>query len=143
MKRPALAPIVRKWQRRLRLQDWRIEALWATEEELAAFFAEDGDETEDGARKVAKLALAGTDFGTADQWDTSSLEHRRGRLLVKKGSFANRRELESAIVHELLHALLWPIAPQTKDARGQIFLEQVILTIEEALVPPDGKDAPG
>lgn len=127
----SLAPIVSRWQKKLRLRDWRISAHWVTEPQMAAFFAEDDDEDE--PEKAAKLACAVTDASDATQWDSTALENRTTRILLKRGAFDNPQEIEQAIVHEMLHILLWPIAPSDTDALRRIFLEQIISTLEVLL----------
>lgn len=128
---PALDPIVAHWQEKFRLRDWRITPRWATLEELTAFFAEDEDETDPA--KIAKQACAVTDASHADQWDSTGLENRTARILLKRGAFDNAAEVERTIVHEMLHILLWPIAPKDTDAMRRILLEQIINTLEEIL----------
>lgn len=129
-----LAPIVARWQKKLRLRDWKISAHWVTEPQMVAFFAEDDDE--DDAEKAAKLACAVTDAGHADQWDPTALENRSSRILLKRGAFDSPEEVEQTIVHEMLHILLWPIAPSDTDTLRRIFLEQIISTLEVLLPRP-------
>jgi hypothetical protein len=127
-----LGPIVTRWQKRLRLRDWEISAQWASEAELVTFFAEDDDE--DDPQKSAKLACAVTDCSHFDQWDPTALENRSARILLKLGAFDDPAEIERTVVHEMLHILLWPIAPSDKEALRRIFLEQIISTLEPLLV---------
>lgn len=128
---PALAPLVARWRKKLKLSDWKITARWVTERQLSAFFAEDDDE--DDPDKAAKLACAVTDAGHADQWDSTSLETRTARIHLKRGAFDSAEEIERTVVHEMLHILLWPIAPKDDDNLRRIFLEQIIVTLEELL----------
>jgi hypothetical protein len=131
-----LNKLVRKWQKKLRLTDWEIVVSWCTEAQMAARMAEDGDE--EHPEKKAKISVALTD--TSDPWqsNTSALEHRKTRILIKKGCYSDAKEVESAIVHELLHTLIWPLAPDSADAMATVVLEQIINTLETVIM--DGEN---
>ena len=132
-----LRSYMRKWQKKLRLNDWEIRVDWATENQMKIRLAEDGDFPQ--AAVVAKQAVACTDTSNAHQSDTSWLEYRRNRILVKREKTLTKKTAESIVLHEMLHTLLWPLAPNDSDAQAMIVLEQIINTLERSLV--ETKDA--
>lgn len=121
--------------RRLNMADWKITAEWADERRLTAFFAEDGDDKHPD--RSASLACAATDSSNPHQYDTTALERRETRIYLKRGAFETEAEISSAICHEMLHSLFWPIAPPDSDPLRSILLEQVINTVEAALMEGD------
>lgn len=132
LKNSDLAKIARRWQKRLRLDDWRITVKWATQEELRAFFAEDEDEPDPD--KMAAQAVAATDDFGPHAWNTSATENREATILLKQGAFDSERDIEAAIVHEELHIVLAWLTPPSSDRYGQIHLEQTIIALEGALM---------
>ena len=132
-----LRSYMRKWKKKLRLDDWEIRVDWATEDQMKIRLAEDGDFPQ--AATVAKQAVACTDASNAYQADTSWLEYRRNRILVKRDKTLTKKMAESIVLHEMLHTLLWPLAPNDSDAQAMIVLEQIINTLERSLV--ETKDA--
>lgn len=127
-----LERMTRKWQRRLRLDDWRITVKWASEAEMIAFFAEDEDE--ENPTKAGRQAIAATDDFGPLAWNTAPTENREATVLLKRGQYEDARAVESAVVHELLHIVLAFLTPASTDRAGQIQLERVVLTLEEALM---------
>lgn len=113
-KRPALAPLVKKWQARLRLQDWEIEAVYAGPDD-AGFSNNFGDIRPDLPRKYAKMRIL----------DPCKYEHT---------------QLEDTIAHELLHLHFYPFAldfaPGSPESLAE---EQAIYAITRALVEAYGK----
>jgi len=131
---------MKKWQHKLRLQDWEMRIDWATEAQMADRLGEDGDCQRSG--DIAKQAVACTDASTAYQLNTSFLENKKNRILVKRNPDLIKKEAESIVLHEMLHVLLWHMAPDDSDAAATIMLEQVINTLEKVIMNGD-KDAAG
>ncbi len=73
-----LTRLCRTWQRRLRLQDWRVEVRYATQEEM-------GDEV-----------------GHVDYDDTELT----GTIRVPDSDTASAESIERTLIHELLHLRL-------------------------------------
>jgi len=132
-----LEQITKRWQKRLRLEDWRISAKWATEAEFIEFFRQDEDEP--NPVKAGRQAMAATDDFGPLAWNTAPTENREATVLLKVGQYESERAVESAVVHELLHIVLAFLTPASNDRAGQIQLERVVLTIEEALMGTEGE----
>ena len=121
--------LVRKWQKRLRLLDWRFSVEIVDEEELAAFFSE--DDKKNSPRTMARQAWAATDADGPMSFDTTAIENRDVKILIKKGAAEKEDDLESLVKHELLHAVFWALTPE--DPVGSVHLEQIINMLEKEL----------
>lgn len=130
-----LRKYMKRWQSALRLQDWEMRIDWATEAQMAERLGEDGDCPKSG--ELAKQAVACTDASNAYQSDTSFLENKKNRILVKINKKLTKKEAESIVLHEMLHVLLWHMAPNDSDASATILLEQVINTLESVIMNGD------
>ena len=102
------AKILRHWQKRLRITDWHIELRVKRWHEMS------GDL---GACHVSP-ELRHAVIDVLAPGDTPD-----GYLM----------DIEHTIVHELLHVVLDPVAPDGDDTRGVLF-EQAINTIASALL---------
>lgn len=131
-----LRSYMRKWQKALRLQDWDMRIDWANEAQMADRLGEDGDCP--NASTIAKQAVACTDASNAYQTDTSWIENKKNRILVKINKSLTKKEAESIVLHEMLHVLLWHMAPDDSDAAATVMLEQVINTLESVIMNGDG-----
>lgn len=113
-KRPKLGPLVLKWQARLRLLDWEIDASYAGPDD-AGFANHFGEIHPDLARKFAKMRIL----------DPTKREHP---------------EIENTIAHELLHLHFYPFAldfaPGSPESLAE---EQAIHAIARALIEGYGK----
>jgi len=127
-----LRSYMNKWKKKLRLDDWDMRVDWGNERQMADRLAEDGDCPD--ASVLAKQAVACTDASNPYQTDTSHIENKKNRILVKINKDMTKLEAESIIAHEMLHVLLWPLAPDDKDASATIVLEQIINILEANLV---------
>lgn len=127
-----LRSYMKKWKKKLRLDDWEMRVDWGNEQQMSERLGEDGDCPE--ASVIAKQAVACTDVSNPYQTDTSYIENKKNRILVKINKDLTKKEAESIIAHEMLHVLLWPLAPDDKDASATVTLEQIINTLEENLV---------
>lgn len=127
-----LEQITKRWQRKLRLDDWRISVKWASEPEMIEFFREDADEPD--PVKAGKQAIAAVDDLGPNAWNTVSTERREVSILLKSTEYETALDAERAVVHELLHIVLAWLTPGRADAAGLVHLEQAIITLEEALM---------
>lgn len=130
-----LNKFMKHWQKKMKLMDWEMRIDFATEEQVAARLGEDGDMPNSAV--IAKQSVACTDASNQYQTDTSWLENRRNRILVKMDPDLTLKQAESIVVHEMLHVMLWHLAPNDNDASATIMLEQVINTLESMLVNGD------
>lgn len=97
MKRPALAPLVRKWQRRLRLLDWDITAQYVDEPDEDEQWV--GNCQCDRNRQRARIRIVEPGH---EGWEP-------GEMGVDFGS------VEAVLLHELLHVRLWDITQSSGD----------------------------
>jgi hypothetical protein len=100
---------------------------------MAEFFANDPSPHRD-PKLAAKLAVAATDEPGPHAVDTTPAERREATVLLKKGAFATERDVESAVVHELLHLVLWALTPDSEDYLATVELERAVNALEEALM---------
>lgn len=126
---------MKKWQKALRLQDWDMRIDWANEAQMADRLGEDNDLP--NVKNIAKQAVACTDASNAYQTDTSWIENKKNRILVKINKSLTKKEAESIVLHEMLHVLLWHMAPDDSDAAATVMLEQVINTLEGVIMNGD------
>lgn len=113
-KRPALAPLVKKWQQRLRLQDWDIEAVYVGPDH-DGFGNRFGDIHPDLQRRYAKMRVL----------DPRKREHP---------------DIENTIVHEQLHLHLFPFTCAFDSGSPEALAEeQAIHAIARALIEGYGK----
>lgn len=107
-----LDEVCRKWQEKLRLQDWEIRALW-------------DDEAPDGY----KAQSDGTVY--------PSVEHRRATITLKRTSDfapASAERYEAILVHELIHLLLALFCADTESGSPARYAEeQIVGALTEAL----------
>lgn len=104
-----LEKTLKKWQKRLRLEDWEIQTHWVEPDEL------DGDLGEvfvfpEKRKANIKIAREKKDFDYSwCPWDP-----------------------ERTLVHELLHIYFEPLAPKNKHSK--ILTEQAVHTLSVALL---------
>ncbi len=116
MPKPNLQQLLRKWQRRLRLQDFDITARYATRQEMRS-------EGDIGNNRI-RYSLGLSDIAILDPVDVAD-EHE---------SFKN---VELTLVHELLHLLLDPILSQNAynpERLEHALMEQTIEKLAKGLL---------
>jgi len=126
-----LKPHLRYWQKKFNLRDFELEINWVDEEGMRKFFLEDSPE--DDASATAKEAVASTSADGPHGENRSLLANRHIKMVFKKGAFESEREAVAALVHEMIHNLLWPLAPSRHNKLACIHEEQIVLTLENVI----------
>lgn len=120
MTQAELNRLCRKWQKRLRLEDWRIKVY------RAAGLTQWGKISPDRAAKTAIIYIRDQDktpLGTFDE--DSGID----------GEFA--QDEETVLVHELMHLHTWPFDKTEEGTEGAIAVEVCVNLVAEALVALD------
>lgn len=133
-KRPARhstrPPLVR-WRSRLRLQDWKIKTRWVSEKEAREDL---GVDLEEELSCVAYIVGVGAGGETGH-----SIQNKEVEICLIDGEFDNSIALSRTILHELLHVLLWPVAPTDDDPIKEGIFEQIINVLEDAIFTENTK----
>ncbi len=106
--------LLRKWQKKLRLQDWELDILYVDPVQ----FSKEGSCGEIRAHVNRKLGVIG--IGRPD-------------LMLEKDPDYCNHEIEDTIIHELLHLHLNPFSPFDDDL-GMLAVEQAIEAISRVIL---------
>jgi len=120
MTTPELRRLTRKWQERLRLNDWDIKARFATKDEAKATW---GLCTPTPNTKTAQIHIANP------RWFKESDKEIEGYLW----------DPEVTIVHELLH-IHFAALNHAKGSHKEVIEEQIVSCIAQLLVALDRRD---
>lgn len=122
MTQKKLEQISKRWQKLLSLQDWEINIRLAEPDKILDRSL--GQARINLKRKIAHIAVLDPKF-------LSSLESKRAEA-----------EIEDTVVHELIHCLIEPYAPNDWDSLSGVLAEQSIDAIARAFVKLDKEKAP-
>lgn len=100
---------LKKWQKKLRLQDWDITVEWVDDEELDTDLGEVNVFME---KRMAKIKIS--------------------RLNPEREYGWSGWDPERTLVHELVHIHLHPFSP--RNHHGEIFVEQAVHALSVALL---------
>jgi hypothetical protein len=109
-----LDQILRKWQKKLRLQDWELDIFYVDPEQ----FSKEGSCGEVRAHVNRKIGVIGIG---------------RPELILERDPDYCNHEIEDTIIHELLHLHLNPFTPFDDDL-GMLAVEQAIEAISRVLL---------
>jgi hypothetical protein len=121
-----------KWKKKFRLEDWKIEVSIMNSKDFKQFLLDCGDTP--ASVQSSEDTIAATNAGSvSDKTTQHNVFNRDAVIAIQYQDNITDDELESIIVHEMLHIMLSHISPYETDLEVAT-VEEIVLTLEEALL---------